>query len=256
MGPLICVPIAAPMFRSHLLRTPLHICLLSSAALFHAGAAMAQPLTDIGLFAGTAPNTVEVRLRPDAAFSQVVSSLTFTVRWETASGATIDPPASLSLGLNCPSGIPLSPSSDGVRTDGAFSYYTFNAFGFSTLTNACPTQVWQANVERVIATIPVRPGASCANFAIVNDAYTQAQNKNFFISLNGLPRTDLIYGTPVRVLRGDLNRDGLVNTSDFAIFISAFGSACTGCAADLDQNGTVNTSDFSLFILAFGQSCL
>ena len=170
MGPLICVPISAPMFRSHLLRTPLHICLLSSAALFHAGAAMAQPLTDIGLFAGTAPNTVEVRLRPDAAFSQVVSSLTFTVRWETASGATIDPPASLSLGLNCPSGIPLSPSSDGVRTDGAFSYYTFNAFGFSTLTNACPTQVWQANVERVIATIPVGPADSEGGLTTSKDA--------------------------------------------------------------------------------------
>jgi hypothetical protein len=244
------------MFLAHLLRPSSLKSLVLLATSFHVGAVLAQPLTDIGLFAGTAANTLEVRLRPDAAFSQVVSSLTFTVRWETASGATIDPPASLSLGLNCPGGIPLSPSSDGVRTNGAFSYYTFNAFGFSTLTNACPTQVWQANVERVIATIAIRPGATCANFSIVNDAYTQAENKNFFISLNGLPRTDLIYGTPVRVLRGDLNRDGVVNTSDFAIFVSAFGSTCTGCAADLDQNGTVNSSDFSLFILAFGQSCL
>ncbi len=244
------------MFPAQLLRPSVLKRLVLLATSFHVGAVLAQPLTDIGLFAGTAPNTLEVRLRPDAAFSQVVSSLTFTLRWETASGATIDPPASLALGLNCPGGIPLSPSGDGVRTNGAFSYYTFNSFGFSTLTNACPTQVWQSNVERVVATIPIRPGATCANFTIVNDAFTQAENKNFFISLNGLSRTDLIYSTPVRVLRGDLNRDGAVNPSDFAIFVSAFGSSCTGCAADLDQSGTVNTSDFSLFILAFGQSCL
>jgi hypothetical protein len=242
------------MFLAHHLRPSSLKSLVLLATSFHVGAVVAQPLTDIGLFAGTAPNTLEVRLRPDATFSQVVSSLTFTVRWETASGATL---GSLSgLALSCPGGIPLGPSSDGVRTNGAFSYYTFNAFGFSTLSDACPTQLWQANVERVIATIPIRPGATCANFSIVNDAYTQAENKNFFISLNGLPRTDLIYGSPVRVLRGDLNRDGVVNPSDFAIFVSAFGSTCTGCAADLDQSGTVNTSDFSLFILAYGQSCL
>jgi hypothetical protein len=48
--------------------------------------------------------------------------------------------------------------------------------------------------------------------------------------------------------------DGVVNTSDFAIFVSAVGSTCTGCAADLDQSGIVNSSDFSLFILAFGRA--
>lgn len=231
------------------------ILILPFAGMLLAGAVTAQPLTDIGLFNGAAPNTLEVRVRPDAAFSQLVSAVTFTVRWETASGATIAPPASLVLGLNCPSGIPLAASPDGTVTNGAFSYYTFNAFSLAQLSSACASQVWAANIERAIASIPIRPGTTCARFNIVNDTFTASQNKDFYLALNSVERDDQIYSTEVKVLRGDINRDGSVNATDFSLFAGAFGGPCSGCAADLDFNGPVNTSDFSLFVGAFGRTC-
>lgn len=213
---------------------------------------MAQPLTDIGLFQSTSFNTVEVRVRPDAPFSELVSATTFTVRWETASGATIP---SAPLGLNCPSGIPLAASPDGTVINGAFSYYSFNAFGGQQLGSACAAQVWQANVERTIASIPIRPGASCARFNISNDVFTLQQNRGYYLSLNGVDRTDQIYSADVRVLRGDLNRNGSVDPTDFAIFVAAFGSACTGCGPDLNFDALVNVPDFAFFVEAYGRTC-
>ena len=50
----------------------------------------AQPLTDIGLFPNASPNTLEVRLRPDASFNQVVSNLTFTIRWNANAADSLD----------------------------------------------------------------------------------------------------------------------------------------------------------------------
>lgn len=220
-----------------------------------AGPLAAQPLTDIGIFHGSAPGTLDVRVLPDGPFTQLVSAITFTLRWETAPGATIDGPESLVLDLNCPTGIPIAASLDGIQTNGAFSYYSFSGFGTSQLASACPSQVWATNVERTIASIPIRPGASCTQFNIVNDAFTASQNRNFFLSLNALQRNDQVYSTAVKVLRGDLNRDGSVNTTDFSIFTGAFGGPCSGCAADFDRNGAVNTTDFSVFVGAFGRTC-
>lgn len=223
---------------------------------FLATSALAQPTTDIGLFAGSAPNTLEVRVRPNAAFTQVVSSITFTLRWEAGSGATIAGPSSLVVGQNCPGGFFITPSGDSTVVNGGFNYYTFNAFGFAQLSAACSGQTWAANTERVIATIPFRPGAACANFRIVNDGFTGAENKDFFISLNGLPRTGTIYSSAaVKAVRGDLNRDGQVNITDFGLFVNAFGAPCSGCAADLNVDNTVNVSDFGLFVNVFGIVC-
>ena len=158
--------------------------------------ATAQPLVDIGLFPNASPNTLEVRVRPDASFNQVVSSLTFTIRWNNASGASLDVNAITQF---CPGGFFISPSGDGEIVDGGFRYYTFNAFGFAQLSAACSGQAWSANTERVIMTIPVINNTGCATFNIVNDGYTQANNKDYFISLNGLDRTDVIYSTAFNI---------------------------------------------------------
>ena len=211
---------------------------------------------DIGLFPGAVPNTLEVRVLPSASFGQLMSSLTFTIRWETASGATIAGPASLVIGQNCPSGFTITPSGDGTVTSGGFNYCTFNAFGFSQLADACADQVWAANTERVIATIPFRPGGACANFTIAADGYSSSSNRNYYISLNGSARTGGIYSTnAVRAVRGDLNRDVQVNITDFSLFVNAFGGACSSCVADLNFDGSVNASDFTLFVNAYGVVC-
>ena len=62
-------------------------------------------------------------------------------------------------------------------------------------------------------------------------------------------------GPPAPACPGDLNNDQAVNSSDFGIFVGAFGSTCSGCPADMNGNGVVNSSDFGLFVGAFGNSC-
>jgi probable HAF family extracellular repeat protein len=73
---------------------------------------------------------------------------------------------------------------------------------------------------------------------------------------NGQPRAFLL--TPLQVLIGDLNCDGLVNTFDIDPFVLAltdpagYAAAFPGCsisAADINQDGAVNTFDIDPFVL-------
>ena len=54
---------------------------------------------------------------------------------------------------------------------------------------------------------------------------------------------------------GDLNNDFTVNSTDFGLFVGAFGTNCAGCPADLNGSGSVNSTDFGLFVGAFGNTC-
>ncbi|MBL7984263.1 MAG: hypothetical protein JNM91_04660 [Flavobacteriales bacterium] len=54
---------------------------------------------------------------------------------------------------------------------------------------------------------------------------------------------------------GDLNTDLQVNSTDFGLFVGAFGSSCSGCSADLNDDGSVNSTDFGLFVASFGSNC-
>jgi hypothetical protein len=54
---------------------------------------------------------------------------------------------------------------------------------------------------------------------------------------------------------GDLNNDLVVNSTDFGIFVGAFGTTCAGCLADLNGNGVVHSTDFGIFVGAFGSNC-
>jgi hypothetical protein len=158
---------------------------------------MAQPPTtivDVGVFPKPGdPNTLQVRVRPEDTFNGVVSQLTITLRWETASGANLGNINQL-IGATpgpgwCPGFVAqLAPSGDGeVDVDG-FRYQTYNCFSLSAL-SSCPFQpgyAWQGGVETIIAEIPIQNNTGCANFNIVNDSYTEANNKNFFVSLGGI----------------------------------------------------------------------
>jgi autotransporter-associated beta strand protein len=59
-------------------------------------------------------------------------------------------------------------------------------------------------------------------------------------------------------LLGDLNLDGVVNSSDFVLFANSFGQSGASAAAwdhgDLNYDGNVNSADFILFADNFGQS--
>ena len=165
--------------------------------------AVAQPVLDIGLFPASAPNTLEVRVKANgSSFDQVVSGLTFTIRWNAASGAQ---PGAIIQNIDgnlCPLfRVALAADPAGVQTVGGSRYLTYNGFSTATLSScpASPGYSFPADVETVIARIPVTPGADCALFAIVNDGYTAAENKDFFAELNGLDRTGQILSTTAPV---------------------------------------------------------
>ncbi|HOK41347.1 MAG TPA: dockerin type I domain-containing protein [bacterium] len=61
----------------------------------------------------------------------------------------------------------------------------------------------------------------------------------------------------LKLLGGDLNNDGTVNTTDFTYFRSVFGKerpAAAYPAADINNDGIINSVDFSYFRLNFGKT--
>lgn len=54
---------------------------------------------------------------------------------------------------------------------------------------------------------------------------------------------------------GDLNGDLIIDDTDLAILLEAFGTNCSGCPADLDENGTVDDTDLAILLEHFGFGC-
>jgi len=59
----------------------------------------------------------------------------------------------------------------------------------------------------------------------------------------------------VRCIREDLDFNGIVNTNDYLMLLSAFGVICTGCNEDFSGDGAVNTIDFLRLLTKMGYSC-
>ncbi len=73
---------------------------------------------------------------------------------------------------------------------------------------------------------------------------------------DGTTITGGFWAAPPASCPGDLNSDGVVNTSDLVIFLGAFGLAVPpGTPTDLTGDGTVNTADLVVFLGRFGQAC-
>lgn len=142
----------------------------------------------------------EVRVKPDATFNGLFSSLVFTLRWPDASGVTLTEflPTDEMIDL----GIYPAIAGDMVVADG-YRYATHVAFGNSALVNE--GQSWTPGQEVVIGTIDLVGGA--ALLEIVNDAWTGNNNSDFFISLNGVDRTGDIYGSSTALV-SDLRTGG------------------------------------------------
>ena len=59
-----------------------------------------------------------------------------------------------------------------------------------------------------------------------------------------------------RTCPGDINGDGVVNTIDLGMLLSAFGTSVVPLLnGDLDGSGAVNTLDLGAFLSLFGTSC-
>ena len=54
---------------------------------------------------------------------------------------------------------------------------------------------------------------------------------------------------------GDYNEDGLVQLTDLLDFLTAYGSACTGCPQDSNDDGLIQLTDLLNFLGVYGSNC-
>ncbi|MEO8068619.1 MAG: immunoglobulin domain-containing protein, partial [Flavobacteriales bacterium] len=224
---------------------------LSWVALAWAGTAAGQTSVDIDLRANPAGDSLRVYVRPNgASFNQIMSAMTFTIRWEAASNAT--------LGFRtqfCAAAFSIVESPDGEIDNGGFTYLSYNAFGASALAAECSPPGWTANAWNLIMRVYIdTPPTTCTNFNIVSDTYTGANNKNYFISLNGTDKTGAIDATVAQVGPCSVDCLGVVGGTALPGTACNDNNACTvndvytgtapncGCAGTPVPGPTINTS--------------
>ena len=142
-------------------------------------------------------NELEVRVRPDADFDGLFSSLVFTIRWNASTGTDL---GNISQVMPALAYMPIG-KSGGQIDAGSFRYQVFAGFGFTPLNSI--SESWTAGTEYALMTIPVLNGSDL--FEIVNDTWTGdiANNGDYYISLNGSDQTGMIYSISTGVEMGD-----------------------------------------------------
>lgn len=148
---------------------------------------------------------LEVRARPDDDFGGLFAALTFTIRWDSAAGVALDTavlhPAAMDY-------MPVS-SQAPVYYSGGYAYRVYNGFAFSPIVASGPA--FLAHHEYPLCTIDILlPGTP---FELINDAWTSANNTDYFVSLNGTDKTGVYYlsPTPTIDIRASNNGAGTVD---------------------------------------------
>lgn len=161
-----------------------------------------QPIVDITM-ADNGAGQLEVRVRPQSTFEGIVSNLTFTIRWPESAGLALDTANALfpAADYMYPAATAVIPGFNG------YLYRTFNAVGMVPMTEF--GYAWQAGVEYPLCTIDIL--AQGTQFTLGNDAWTSANNRDFFCSLNGYQRTGLVYPSiaPQTSVRSEQDGDQL-----------------------------------------------
>lgn len=144
------------------------------------------PLVDMTM-SDNGKDQLEFRIRPAGDFAGIMSGLTFTVRWPASAGIALD------TAVRCypfQDAIPVS-AVQPVVNDG-WTYRTFNGFGLTPLSELGLS--WQAGREYPVCTADILvPGTT---MELMNDAWTAANNRNYFCSLGGLEATGVLYPSP------------------------------------------------------------
>ena len=234
---------------SHMIRSIRFV--LNSCLVLCIGSSFAQlpSSVDIDLVQGPSLDSLAVRVRANGqAFDGLVSGLTFTIRWPSVSVATMG-----ALTTACQDAIPISPTA--TAESGAFNYKTYNAFGLSPIFEGCPTLAWPANQWVVIMKVKVLGVTPCTEFNIVNDAWTNANNRDFYIGLNGSGRTGLTGTVPVvlgsclidclGVVGGSALPGSACNDNEVCTLNDVWGAtcACAGTVLDSDGDGACDAND-------------
>jgi len=163
-------------------------------ALFTDSAFAQLPLVDATLV-DNGNNELEVRVRPDGFFDGLFSSIVFTIKWDAADGANL---GSITQPLPADEYISIN-KSGAEQNDMGDRYQVFAGFGFTPLSNV-PFS-WTAGNEYVLMTIPVINGSS--TFELLNNSWTAVNNADYYVSLNGLDRTGVLYQISTGVTMGD-----------------------------------------------------
>ena len=150
---------------------------------------------DIRMVQGAADDQLLLQLKThsSANFGGILSALTVTIRYDAASAQSLGLATSF-----CNAWSPFSPSP--VVVNGGVAYRTYNGFGVNRLED--PIASGGCNTSLVpetwftVATIPVI-GTGCTIFTLGNDAYTEEQNRSYYISMGGWEVTGNVLGGPV-----------------------------------------------------------
>ncbi|MCB9184047.1 MAG: T9SS type A sorting domain-containing protein [Flavobacteriales bacterium] len=187
-----------------------------------------------------------------SAFNEVISGLSFTIRWVDTSPATLG----IVTSTWCPApsaAFSLSPSAM-VTPGNGFKYRTYQSFGTEQIgfiqdNGGCGDgQTLPADTWVTVGTINVSNNTGCTEFQIVNDGFTAANNRNFFAALNGVQG---LAGSiePTSVLRGnctvDCNGDiGGTAAIDLCGVCAGGNTGVTPNTSCLDCNGVINGTAF------------
>ena len=151
-------------------------------ALFPGQAQAQLPIVDIGMVP-LENGQLELRLRPDADFDGLFSSLTVSVRRDEASVATIGDFTVNPTYADC-----ISLYYSESVADGGYIYDFFAGFGFSSLLDQGTN--WVADQEFVLGHFEVINGPS--TFRIMQICPPNSQG-NYYVSLNSEDRTGIVY---------------------------------------------------------------
>jgi hypothetical protein len=133
-----------------------------------------------------------VKLRPDGPFAGVIGGLVFTIRWNAADNVSL---GAVQQTIPAIQYIPIQKSDVEQDQDG-YRYQIFAGFGFVNMETI--DVFWEAGEEYTVMLIEPT-GQSL--FELVNDPFTDANNGDFFISLNGnQTTTGVIYSSTTGVL--------------------------------------------------------
>jgi len=167
---------------------------------------------------------VQIKANSTAPFGGIFSALTVTIRYDASSGASLGAGSSF-----CNAWSAFTPSP--VVVNNGTAYRTYNGFGLNRMEDppfdgGCGLSI-PAGTWFTITTIPVT--GSCTGFILGNDAYTQVENRDYYISMGG-------YNVTGQVLSGSVNG----GNCDLDCLGEPGGAALPGTACDDNDPGTSN----------------